>query len=217
MKKIQLLLAMLFVVVFSTLAQDSATYRNNAQPSTYPASPVHNEAQAAGITIKPTVGINLTDVSKLPNGSAQAKVGWQIGGSVMFGHFVFIEPGVFYVGKSTQFTSTAANSIAKIDLNGIRVPVSVGVNLIGHAAPVGVRVFGGGSAFFITSTSDDLPKALVNTTQWGLHAGVGLDIFIVFIDASYEWSLTNIQKDISEIDVGKSRSLFINAGIRIPL
>ena len=198
----------LFIGISSVLAQNSGdqTATNN-EPTT-----------GAGVTIKPTVGINLTNVSKLPNGSAQAQVGWQIGGSVMLGHLVYIEPGVFYVGKSTQFTNTAANSIAKINLNGIRIPVSVGVNLLGdNKPPVGVHIFGGGSVFIITSTGDDLPKSLVNTTSWGLHAGAGLDLFMFFLDLSYEWSLTNIQKDISQIDVGKTRTFFINAGVRLPL
>ena len=82
---------------------------------------------------------------------------------------------------------------------------------------MGVHIFGGGSVFKVTSTASDLPKSLVNTASWGPHAGAGLDIFFLCIDASYEWSLTNIQKDISEIDVGRTRTLFINAGVRNPL
>jgi len=209
MKKLCLLPCILFFTVSTSWAQ---------QPDYSPPPPPDRPAPGAGVTIKPAVGINLTNVSKQPNGSAQAQVGWQIGGSVALGHLVYIEPGVFYVGKSTQFTSTAASSIARINLNGIRIPVSVGINLLGdNKPPVGVHVFGGGSVFIITSTSDDLPKSLVNTTSWGLHAGAGLDLFMFFLDLSYEWSLTNIQKDISDIDVGKTRTFFINAGVRIPL
>jgi hypothetical protein len=38
-----------------------------------------------------------------------------------------------------------------------------------------------------------------------------------FLDASYEWSLTNISDNVSNVDVGKTRAIFIQAGIRIKL
>jgi hypothetical protein len=136
----------------------------------------------------------------------------------MFGHKIYLEPGVFYVGKSTQFTSTTSTSAGNINLNGIRIPVDVGWNILGdEKSGFGVHAFGGGSAFIITSTSSYLPKDLVNTTLWGLYAGAGVDITIFFLDLSYEWSLTNIQKDISQINVGKCRTFFINAGVKLHL
>ncbi|MGC4038634.1 MAG: hypothetical protein QM764_21910 [Chitinophagaceae bacterium] len=51
----------------------------------------------------------------------------------------------------------------------------------------------------------------------GAFAGLGVDLSIVFIEAKYEWSLTNLQKDITQVDVGRSRTIFLNAGVRIAL
>jgi len=68
----------------------------------------------------------------------------------------------------------------------------------------------------VTST-DNINKDQINTTHWGLFAGAGIDFWKVFLDLSYEWSLTNIQKDISQIEYGKSRSLYVNAGFRFNL
>jgi len=166
-------------------------------------------------TIKPTIGFNVTDFTKSDDGQSKGKIGYQIGGSVAFGKKIYFEPGIFYVGKSTEF-STVNTSPATYNANikGIRVPLAVGVNVLGSAeSDVTLRIFGGPSAFFITST-DNLNKDQMNTTNWGLFAGAGVDFWKVFLDVSYEWSLTNIQKDISAIEYGKTRSLFVSAGFR---
>ena len=175
---------------------------------------------SAQTTIKPGIGINLTDFSKDPaTGEYKSQVGWQIGGTVAFGKKFYVEPGVFYVGKSTEFQSST-NSIPdlKASINGIRIPVAVGLNVLGNEKTMfSLRGFGGLSGFFVTSVGNDLRNDNVQKTNFGVFAGAGLDIWKLYLDLSYEWSMTNIQKDVSTIDFGKSRSLFITAGLRINL
>ncbi|PVD52749.1 hypothetical protein DC498_07400 [Terrimonas sp.] len=175
----------------------------------------------AQVAIKPSVGLNFTDFSKDPNtGKYKSKAGYQLGGSVAFGKKIYIEPGIFWVKKTTEYITEDTNSEdVKFDISGFRIPVSVGFNLIGNEKSlVGLRAFGGASAFILTDAkAKDLRKDDFKNAAFGVFAGAGLDITIVFVEAKYEWSLTNVQKDISQIDVGKSRSVFINAGIRIPL
>lgn len=173
----------------------------------------------AQIAIKPSVGLNFTDYSKDPNsGEYKAKAGYQFGGSVAIGKKIYIEPGFYWVKKSTEYITENTNEKdIKFDLSGIRIPVSVGFNLIGHEKSIiGLRVFGGASAFILT-TVKNLDKDDFKTANWGAFAGAGLDIALVFVEVKQEWSLTNIQKNISQVDVGKSKSLFVNAGVRIPL
>ena len=55
------------------------------------------------------------------------------------------------------------------------------------------------------------------TASWGVFAGAGLNVSVLFVEVSHEWSLTNIQKDVSQIDIGKTRSLFAQVGVRIVL
>ncbi len=176
---------------------------------------------SAQTTIKPGVGLNFTDFSKDPASSEfKAKVGYQIGGSVAFGKKFYIEPGLFYVGKATEFTTSITPTPEEQDFNisGFRVPVAVGLNLIGNEkTTVSLRGFGGLSGFFVTSVSDDIDKDEINKSNFGVFAGAGLDFWKLYLDISYEWSLTNVQKDVSAIDVGNSRSLFITAGIRLNL
>ena len=177
---------------------------------------------SAQTTIKPTVGLNFTDFSNDISGVGEfkAKTGWQIGGSVAFGKKFYFEPGIFYTAKSTEFQTSSSVTAPdqKTNINGIRIPLGVGLNLIGNEKTlVGLRGFGGVSGFFLTSVGDNLDKNDFEKANFGVFAGAGIDIWKLFLDLSYEWSMTNIQSDVSQIDIGKSRSLFINAGLRINL
>ena len=172
----------------------------------------------AQVTFKPTIGINSTNVSKDPaTGEAKGRIGWQFGASFMFGKKFFVEPGLFYLQKSTEFSSKTTpdlNFTKKI--SGFRVPVGVGFRLLGNDDTfAALRVLGGGSGYFVTSVSGgDLEKEDIQSPTWGVFAGAGLDIWILFLDLKYEWSLTDIS-GITEFDVGQQRSFFTNAGIRI--
>jgi opacity protein-like surface antigen len=176
---------------------------------------------SAQTTIKPGVGLNFTDFSKDPASSEfKARVGYQIGGSVAFGKKFYFEPGLFYVGKSTEYTtsSTPTPEEQNFNISGFRIPVAVGLNIIGNEkTTVSLRGFGGLSGFFVTSVTDIIDKDEINKSSFGVFAGAGVDFWKLYLDLSYEWSLTNIQKDVSTIDIGNSRSLFITAGIRLNL
>lgn len=175
-------------------------------------------AFSQNLVLKPTIGINFTDFSKQPpSGEYTSQVGWQIGGTVAIGERFYFEPGIFYAQKSSKYTSgTPSVTDTKFDISGIRIPVGVGIKLFSAEAPINIRAMGGGSAFFVTSVSDG-SKSDYSSPTWGLYAGAGVDFLSLFVDLKYEWSLTNVQKDVSQIDVGKSRSFFINAGFRLPL
>jgi hypothetical protein len=123
---------------------------------------------------------------------------------------------VFYATKSTAFTETSAKLEFKNDINGVRIPVILGFHLIGDEKGLfGLRVFGGGSAFIVTSVSaPGASKDDFTSPTWGVFAGAGLNIFMFFLDLQYEWSLSDVSK-LSTVDIGKSRSLIANAGIRL--
>jgi len=173
---------------------------------------------AAQVSFKPAIGLNFTDFSKNPSGEVKAQVGYQLGGSVVLGKKTYFEPGLFYIKKSSQYISTlSSNTQVDFDLSGVRIPLTVGVHLIGdNKSTVAVRAYGGVSAFLLASIKD-LNKNDFNKASWGAYIGAGADLSIFFVEASYEWSVTNIQKDITAIDYGKSRSLFLNAGIKLKL
>lgn len=169
-------------------------------------------------TIKPSVGISFNNFSETTTGDVKGQVGMQIGGAVAFGKKFYIEPGVYYATKSTEFTYSSSPSTSISEdalLKGIRVPVAVGFGLLGNEKSLAsLRVFGGGSGFFLTGVGDAIDKDNVTSPTWGVFAGAGLDFWIMFAEASYEWSLSNVTTDVANIDFGKSRTLFFTVGFR---
>lgn len=172
----------------------------------------------AQFAVKPAAGLNFTDFSKNPAGEVKSQLGYQFGGSVVLGKKAYFEPGIFFLKKSSQYISAiSSNTKVDFDLSGIRIPLTVGVHLLGdNGSTFGIRGFGGVSAFLLTDIKD-LDKSDFNSASWGAYAGAGVDISLFFVEASYEWSMTNLQKDVTAIDLGKSRSLFVHAGVKFKL
>lgn len=162
--------------------------------------------------IKPGIGINTTILSAEDGGSVSGETGWQIGASVAFGEKFYFEPGVFYQKSSFTFTSDDQGAAIDGSHSGIRVPLAVGLDVLGNADSfAGLRVFGGASGFFVLNNTDGDD---INSPQMGVFAGAGLDIAIFYLDASYQWSLSNIQADVTQIDLGNGRGFFLTAGLR---
>ena len=167
-------------------------------------------------SLKPTVGINLTDASKdTDNHVSKGKVGWQFGATALFGKKFYVEPGVFYQQQSVEFTHSTDTEL-NIDhkMTGIRIPVSIGYHLLGaESTDLNIRIFGGGSGYFVTGTDGDLDKDDITSPQWGVYAGAGVDFWLMFLDLKYQWSVTDITS-ITTFDVGQSRTFFANLGFR---
>ena len=177
------------------------------------------EAEGArGFELKPAVGLSWTGVSKDPaSGDTQAKLGWQIGGTVLLGEKLYFEGGAFYAKKSTDITAVSASqSIDFKGVSGVRIPAMIGYRFGGGGAePLALRIFGGGSAFIVTSVDvEGLSKSDFESPTYGLFAGAGLDFLFLFTDLAFEWSVTDVAKT-STIDVGQSKSVFLNVGVRL--
>ncbi len=168
----------------------------------------------AQATFKPAIGMSFNDFSSVEGGETKAKVGANIGASIAFGKKFYVEPGVFYTSKSTEFTLKENPETPNLNatIQGIRVPVAVGVGVLGNEDSfITLRAFGGGSGFFVTGTGKDLKKDDTESPTWGVFAGAGFDFWIAFVEASYEWSLNNSLKNI---EVGNSRSFFVTLGLK---
>lgn len=171
----------------------------------------------AQLEIKPAIGINATNFSENPvSGETSANVGWQLGGTIKMGDKLYGEGGIFWTYKSTKYEEADTTFTFNTEISGIRIPAMIGYHLLGEGAgSLGLRAFGGASVFIVTQvnafelTEDDFNKA-----SWGVFLGAGLDFSILFLDVKYEWSLTDVSS-VTNFNVGKSKSLFVNAGVRL--
>lgn len=173
----------------------------------------------AQLEIKPAIGINFTNFSEDPaSGETSAKVGWQIGGTVLMGDKFYGEGGIFWTYKSNEYNSDDNQITFDTEISGIRIPAMIGYYLLREESTlIGLRAFGGASVLIVTTVNAlELTKDDFNSASWGVFLGAGFDISMFFVDLKYEWSLTDVSS-ISTFDVGKSRTIFINAGVRLSL
>lgn len=179
------------------------------------------------VEIRPYLGFNFSNVSKTPDGtSTQAKVGGQIGASLMIGDRFHLNPGIAYFSRSTEFSSKDDPNISSdLLINGVSIPLLVGYRFVDPSSEplLNVRVYAGPSLMFLTknelSGADD--NAINwNDTQWGGQVGAGLDILIFFLDLSYEFGLTNTidgtdNNTIDDFTDIKNNTFYVNAGVRL--
>lgn len=162
------------------------------------------------VNFKPGIGIGFTDYSSWEGGAA-AKVGTQIGGSVAFGKKFYVEPGVFYSVRATEFTSSTDTEMKDGKIKGIRVPVAVGVGVLGNEESFAeLRVFGGGSGFFKTGV-ENFDEDKVKSPSWGAFVGAGVDIWLLYLDASYEFSFSEASSVMPD---SKARTMYLTVGLK---
>ncbi len=187
---------------------------------------------SAQLEIKPTVGINLSNVSSSLDGTqTKAKVGYQFGGSLMFGSRIYLSPGIFYYQQVTEFvqdkpdgSTIAITSDEKIA--GVKIPVLLGVKLIDPESDplINFRVFAGPSVLFNTTNKfsdgfgNDQIKWKKNT--WGAQIGAGVDVAILFLEAGYEFGLSSTYEGdaaLENLKDAKHNTFVLNAGLRFML
>ena len=174
----------------------------------------------AQFEIKPTFGLNLSRLSNDPeNFNQSARIGFQLGGSIQFGKKLYFEPGIFFTKMSTNLVHKNDTEIDfDNNISAIRIPVFAGYQIIGGDEEniFGLRVFGGPSMSWVTKiqTDDtDLDKEDFNNLIWGVDAGAGIDVWLLFLDIGHEWGLTQVFKEDPNED--KNHAWWWNLGIRL--
>lgn len=184
-------------------------------------------ALKAQVEIRPYVGTNFSNISKSPDGTkTQAKIGAQIGASLMIGNRFHLNPGIAYFSRTTELvTSDNPDLSGDILINGVSIPLIVGYRFVDPTTEpiLNFRVYGGPSLMFLTKkeisgTNDE--GIDWNDTQWGGQLGAGLDIFIFFLDVTYEFGLSNTidggeNNSFQDFTNIKNNTFYINAGVRL--
>jgi len=185
-------------------------------------------AAIAQVEIRPYLGMNFSNVSKTPDGaSTQAKIGGQIGASLMIGNRFHLNLGISYFTRTTEYVySDSPDLDTDLLVNGVSIPLLVGYRFVDPTTePVfNFRLYAGPSLMFLTKKefSGGVENETVNwkDNQWGGQVGAGLDIFIFFIDLSYEFGLTDTfdggeNNTISDFTKVKNNTFYVNAGVRL--
>ena len=175
----------------------------------------------AQIEIKGGGGINLAGFSKnLENYTIDGRMGYQFGAGVLIGQKFYVEPGVYWL-RVAQY-AVLKDDPEQIDnlvaLNSIRIPVHVGYHIIGGKEEkiFALRIFAGPAANILTKVTSDLSDVTKDDFKnftMDIDAGLGIDIWFIFLDAQYSWGVMNVMEEGSD---AKLRGFSANAGFRIP-
>jgi hypothetical protein len=192
-------------------------------------APTPTFAQATSFGVQG--GINIASVSftsdATPAPEITSKTRAVFGGFVArdFNDKVGLQIDGLYSQKGAKATFTEGSNSFVIDasVDYIEVPVLVRANIPGSGS-VKARVFGGPAFAFkvsdkTTSTLNDVeqPEAQnreFNGTDVGIVVGGAVQFGQFFVDARYNWGLTNIVKNPTDNEDAKNRTFGIMAGFQ---
>lgn len=185
----------------------------------------------AQVEIKPTIGLNLSNVNSAPSGTkTTAKTGYQFGGSLMFGDRLYLSPGILYYRQVTRYvienpnnnSTTLVTSDEKIA--GVKIPVLLGYRFIDPSNDplFNLRLFAGPTVLF--NTSNKFSEGVINDevnwkkNSWGAQLGAGIDVAFLFVEVGYEFGLSNKYEGDSAYENFKDikhNTFVVNFGLRL--
>ena len=152
--------------------------------------------------------------------------GFQFGAALTFGSRFYVQPGFQYAILTSEVINenTVTEDVLKDEatINTISVPLKVGFRLINPEDEnlFNVRIFGGFDGSHILSVdhsnksnktadieADDFTNLIVSA-----DFGMGLDIFIFYVDLGYQLGLTPVY---TGGDQAKANAFYSNIGLRL--
>ncbi len=170
-------------------------------------------------------GTSLID-GVLHSQKVSGRPGTQFGVALTFGSRFFVQPGFQYGIVSSEVvnenTVTGEELLDQTTINTISVPLKVGVRLIDPETEnlFNVRVFGGFDGSHVISVDhstksnglDDIDESDFSNLIVSADFGLGLDIFIFYIDMGYLLGITPVY---TGGDNAKANAFYGNIGLRL--
>jgi hypothetical protein len=178
-------------------------------------------ALKAQVEIKPAFGVNSSHLTtEHVDWKTQGRIGYQFGATVLVGKKFYFEPGIFWqtMSKDVWDSNEPESASFQNTISSIRIPALLGYHILGSEETLAdLRFFAGFGSSFITGVkndSDDLSKDDFKNFIFDFNAGVGVDVWIFFLEWNYVMGLTPVFNEGSE---AKAQAFIGNLGIRIRL
>ncbi|TVQ42768.1 MAG: hypothetical protein EA362_12545 [Saprospirales bacterium] len=173
----------------------------------------------AQFSLKPYVGINSTTLTNdLQDDEFKSGIGYQFGIDLLIGRRIYIQPGLYYELSNVGVISS--EDIPDLKISRLNVPVFLGFKMFAEDVDkfFDIRIFTGPSASFVTnfdSGKDGLAVSGDNVRNFNLawNAGLGIDIFMFFVDVAYKWDVNDFFRNEMNSDASQN-VFFVNAGLR---
>ena len=156
----------------------------------------------AQFAIKPSVGINTSHLTtEHMKWGTEGRLGYQFGVGVLVGDKFYFEPGIFW--NTTSKDVYDKTSEEPVDFSHstsfIRIPAVIGYHILGNEESLAdLRFFAGPAVSFVTGVKDDtgeLSKDDFKSMIFDINAGVGVDVWIFFLEWNYVFGLTPVFQD----------------------
>lgn len=209
MKKLFPLLLFVILFKFSAFAQADSIPDSNAAVQDTIIEESSNKKEHKRVSDFKIYGGVSTSKILLSNSSYESAyaAGYLLGFSYRKGRFGYWEVGLNY--NSSAVSLQGVNILSdNLTIRQLEVPLAAGINLLSATRRVlGLRVFGGAVPGFVVGISDnpfDLDEDDFNSFQLAGRAGVGIDVFFLFIELGYQYGfidlLNNQDANISQAD-----------------
>jgi len=162
----------------------------------------------AQVQFNPQIGLSTMNVGNPPTGvNFDGKAGVSIGADLRVGGKFQIIPGVHYLSTVSTYSTASTTTTSNITTNYIKLKALAGYNIIDGYILKFRANFGPSYDFRVSKKSSVLGN--VNSGDFFLQGGLGIDVLFLTADVGYAQALTNK----FESGAGKSRGVYVNLGI----
>jgi hypothetical protein len=180
-------------------------------------------AMKAQFAIRPSVGVNSTVLTgDFKDQAWRSALGHQLGIDFQLGSKFYFQPGMHWESLHGYVNNTQTGVELDFNSSHIRVPVTLGCRLFNSFDLVNVRFFGGLDASYKLKEDSGLlhfstDQKGLRGARFGYHAGMGLDLLFLFVDAGYRWSAGRFFGMDSHPNGARMDVFYAQAGLRIKL
>ena len=176
-----------------------------------------------------TIGIKVGyDAAKLSTNidsiTSNFKSGFQIGAFARVGKRFFLQPEIYYTTQGGVFTSNTSNWKQNIKIGSLDVPVLLGFKLLKQGDFINVRIMAGPLASFVVNKSIEesggidgpIEDADLNSVNWAIQAGAGLDVWKLTLDVRYQIGLNQMLKSVENYSFNSYNNVWnVSLGFKI--
>lgn len=135
--------------------------------------------------------------------NASNRFGYQLGGFLRYGEFIYLQSGLTYFSMNSRLSSLITGlppggptEVAdKVNVRYLQLPVLAGVRFFQQdRRNLALRLQGGGNVSMLMGVSNNALQLSSNDYQnlWlGAQAGLGMDVWFFSLDLGYQWGLSN--------------------------
>ena len=168
-------------------------------------------------TVGPKVGYNASKLSTdIDTVTSNFKSGFSIGAFLRIGKRFYFQPEIYYTTQGGVFESNTTDWQQKVSIGSLDIPALVGFKLI-NSKVVNLRILAGPLASFVVNKSvkdaggilGPIENADINSVNWAIQAGAGLDVLFMTLDVRYQIGLNNLIKTIETTDINSKNSVWV--------